>query len=224
MPDPKHTSDVQSTLLFGLAGGALLAQRRDRRSGRFAAIVGLGLIGSAALRIARRSVLRSGDARRRVRLKTTLEIARPVPEVFAFCKNFEHFPHIIGSLRRVVDYEDGRSHWEAYSASGDTVEWDAVVTKYVPNAVIAWTSAVPSEVDTTGVIRFAATPEGGTRLTIELTYRPRRTGLGDALHALTMPRRESQLRGDLQRAAFYIESLPAPAIELPAAPATHSAA
>lgn len=199
---------MDATIALAALGGALIAQRDRRRFGSIAALVGLGFIAQAARPVLRDWVLRRGEARRRVRLRTMVEVARPVAEVFAFCKDFENFPRIIGALRRVTDYQDGRSHWEAYSPSGQVVEWDALVTKYVPNTVIGWASTPSSEVRMTGIVRFAATPSNGTRLTIELMYVPREGRLGDALHALTTRPRQKQLLAELQRASFYIESLP----------------
>ncbi len=204
----QNSPDLSTTLLVGVLGGVLLSQRRQRPAGSLAILAGLGMIAYAARPLARRWVLRHGESRRRLRLKTTLEIKRPVTEVFAFCKDFANFPEIIGSLRRVIDYEDGRSHWEGYSLTGEIVEWDAVVTKYVPNAVIAWASVPASDVRTSGVIRFAAAASGGTRVTVELTYLPRPSGVSDALHALAAQPREQQIRADLAGASFYLESLP----------------
>jgi uncharacterized membrane protein len=194
--------------LGGALGGALLAQRGRRGVGAIAALIGVGLIGQAARPLLRNWVLRHGQARRRLRVRTTIHVARPVPEVFTFCKDFENFPRIIGSLRRITDFQDGRSHWEAYSPSGEVVEWDAVITKYVPNAVIGWSSVPSSNVATTGLIRFAASGDNSTRLTIELTYLPREAGFAEAMHALATRSREAQILGDLARASFYIESLP----------------
>ena len=196
------------TIALGAIGGALIAQRTRRRVGPIAALIGLGLIGQAARPLLRNWVLRRAAARRRVRLRTTIDVARPVSEVFAFCKDFENFTRVVGSLRRVTDFQDGRSHWEAYSPSGDVVEWDAVVTKYVPNAVIGWSSVPSSPVTTTGVIRFASNGDDKTRLTIDLTFLPRDGGLAEALRTLASRPRQEQLLGDIRRASFYIESLP----------------
>jgi uncharacterized membrane protein len=200
---------IEATIALAALGGALVAQRDRRRLGAIAALVGLGFIAHAARPILRDWLLRRGTARRRVRLATTIEVARPVAAVFAFCKDFENFPRVIGSLRRVTDFQDGRSHWEAYTASGHVLEWDALVTKYVPNTVIGWASTSSSSVEMTGILRFAATPNNGTRVTIELTYAPREGGLGDALHALASRPRQAQILAEIERAGFYIESLPA---------------
>jgi uncharacterized membrane protein len=199
---------VAASLALGAIGGALIAQRRKRRLGPLAAAIGVGLIVYAARPLLRDWVLRRGGARRRIRLRTTIEIARPVNEVFAFCKDFENFARVIGSLRRVTDYQDGRSHWEAYSPTGEIVEWDAVVTKYVPNAVIGWTSVASSRVIMSGVIRFAATPNNSTRLTLDLTYVPQDNRLAEALKAMAVRPRTKQLLAELRRASFYVESLP----------------
>jgi uncharacterized membrane protein len=97
------------------------------------------------------------------------------------------------------------------SPTGEVVGWDAEVTKYVPNTVIAWQSLRDAVVDCGGVLRFSPTDTDGTRLQIELHYDPLRTGLTEALRALLDTPREVQLRADLDRANFYLQSLPAPA-------------
>jgi uncharacterized membrane protein len=196
-------------LTLGLLGGALLASGgRSGSARRFMAFAGLGVIAAAFQPIVFDWLVRRGGARRRIRISTTLDIKRPVTDVFAFCKDFENFPRVFGALRSVTDYQDGRSHWEAFAPSGRVVAWDAVITKYVPNSVIAWASVPKSPVQASGVIRFATTGPRSTRLTIEASYVPGTTGLGEALHAIVSQRREDLVRADLQRVAFYVESLP----------------
>jgi uncharacterized membrane protein len=153
-------------------------------------------------------LVRAGAARRRVRLRTTLILDKPVREVFDFCHDFENFQRIIQSLRRVVDYQDGRSHWEVISPGGEVLAWDAEVTKYVPNAVIAWRSVAGSVVDCKGLIRFGPAPNGRTRLQIEIDYDPGHTGFSDAIHALVDVPRQDQLNADLARANFYLRAQP----------------
>jgi uncharacterized membrane protein len=209
---PETAPSIKSrhpTIALGLLGGVLVARGQGNgRTGRLLAAAGLGLVAWAARPLFRDWLVRRGTARRRVTVSLSIEVHRPVHEVFAFCKDFENFPKIFGSLHSVTDYQDGRSHWEAFAPSGRVVAWDAVVTKYVPNSVIAWSSVPRSEVETKGLIRFVAKDAASTQLTIELSYRPRETGFNEALHALAVPRREDQVRADLERAAFYIESLP----------------
>ena len=170
--------------------------------------IGAGLIAFAAQPLIEQRVQIAGDRRRQVSFKSIIDIERPVAEVFAFFKDFENFAHVIGGVRSVIDYQDGRSRWEVYSPSGGTLVWDAVVTKYLPNSVIAWESVPRSVVETGGVVRFTALAPRWTRLQLAFRYRPARTDLSDAVHSLLAPRASRRLRADLERTRFYIESLP----------------
>ena len=194
-----------------LAAGALLAYARSDgsrgRRGVAARLTASALLLAAFAPEMTRQLLRIGAARRRVHLRTTLEIDRPVHEVFEFCRDFENFPRVVQSLRRVTDYQDGRSCWEVISPSGDVLSWNSEVTKYVPNVVIAWRSVAGSVVDCNGLIRFSPSPRG-TRLRVEVDYDPCHTGISDAIRALFDVPRTEQLEADLARANFYLRGKP----------------
>lgn len=208
-PAPVPTSARLAAVAAGAVGGALIGAASDRtRGGRVLRVLGLGLLASAAMPLLELGVVHLGEERRRARLRMSTDVHRPVNEVFAFFKDFENFPRVLGVLHQVIDHQDGRSHWEAYTPSGHLVQWDVVVTKYVPNCVIAWESVPGGDVDASGLVRFTPAGPDSTRLDIELSYSPHATALADALHALTGMRREKQLEHELNRAAFYIESLP----------------
>lgn len=202
-------------VLGALLGGALVGygQRRGGRWGALATFAGLGVLARAMGTPAVAGIRRAGEARRSVRLRTMVHVHRPVHDVFTFCKDFENFPRVVGSLRRVIDYQDGRSHWEVITPSGQPLEWDAVVTKYVPNAVIAWSSVPGSAVDTTGLLRFAPAEDGGTQLHVELTYTPHEMPLTEALLAIAAAPLQEQLERDLGRIGEYIEHAPPAARE-----------
>jgi uncharacterized membrane protein len=213
MTTPPLTSSTDRPLNFPLAGvGAALVvagRRRGGASGLAAGLLGLGAVVHSLYPSVRRQLLRLGRERRVVHLQHTVFIDRPVRDVFEFCKDFENFPRIVGSLRRVVDYQDGRSHWEVATPAGRIVTWEAVVTKYVPSSVIAWSSVPGSKVASSGLVRFTPGDHGGTVVEVHLDYEPGATSLSDALRALIDVPREQQLRADLDRASFYLEALPA---------------
>jgi uncharacterized membrane protein len=208
-----HASDAPYRIAVAGLGGALLGLSSDRRGGSVIRILGLGLIALAARPLLEKRVQTVGERRRRVSFKSSVDIERPVAEVFAFFKNFENFARLTSSIRSVIDYEDGRSRWEVYSPSGRILTWNAVVTKYVPNSVIAWASVPHSPVETTGLVRFTPLPEGWTRLEVTVTYRPARTDLSDAVHSLLAAPAARRLRADLDHARSYIESLPPVGLE-----------
>lgn len=136
----------------------------------------------------------------------TLVIERPVREVFEFCRDFENFPRIVDVLLSIEDFQDGRSHWTVRSPTGATIEWDATVTKYVPNSVIAWRSAAGSEVEASGTMRFAPLSPDDTRLDLVLTYRPVHTDLTEAWRALFAPENSRLIRSELVNASGELSS------------------
>lgn len=210
--DAVHVERMVGALVGGMLIGA--GQRRGGTWGRMASTAGAALIAGIMAGPMAERLRRLGTRRRTVRAHTTIHVARPVHDVFAFCKDFENFPRIVGALRRVVDYQDGRSHWEVTTPSGECLEWDAVVTKYVPNAVIAWRNVPLSAVESTGLLRFAPAPDGGTTLQIDVTYVPRDTALADALFAMMNQPRQLQIDHDLARLGDFLSlARPAPARE-----------
>ena len=154
---------------------------------------------------------RTGSKRRSVDMRMTVVVERPVNEVFEFCRDFENFPKIVDVLLSVEDSQDGRSHWAVRSPTGQTIEWDAIVTKYVPNAVMAWESVPGSVVRAGGMMRFSPLSAQETRIDVSLTYQPLRTGLNEALHALVSSPNTRRIRGELTKAAREVSATaPAP--------------
>jgi uncharacterized membrane protein len=85
-----------------------------------------------------------------------------------------------------------------------------VVTKYVPNSVIAWASVPDSIVDARGTMRFYPLSAMDTRVDVTLTYRPTHTGIGDAMRALMSLPNARRLRSEIARAAVALsEQAPA---------------
>jgi len=197
-------------LIEALLGGALFGFAATRRGRNLTTMrmVGMGLVVAAFAPTFTRKLLRVGAARRRIHLRTTLQLDRPVHEVFEFCRDFENFPRVIQSIRCIADYQDGRSRWEVISPSGEILAWDTRVTKYVPNTVIAWQSMPGSVVDCDGLIRFSPSAQGGTALQIEIDYDPGHTGVADAIRAMFDAPRTEQLESDLARANFYLAAQP----------------
>jgi uncharacterized membrane protein len=171
-----------------------------------ATVGGLALIGAAAHRPIAEALRVAGTRRRAGTVSMSFVVPHPVETVFAFCRDFEHFPQFIGALRDVRDYGDGRSHWCASTPAGRTVEWDTVTTKYVPNRVIAWTSVGGSAIDMSARLRFV--PEGGgTCVKLDAAYRVADGTLADAIAALLTPQRKRELEADILRLGPYLDTV-----------------
>jgi uncharacterized membrane protein len=205
---PHSGQHIVEAVVAGALLGYAQGHRGRGRRGVAARLTASALLVAAFAPALTRQLLRIGAARRRVHLRKSIEIDRPVAEVFAFCRDFENFPRVVQSLRRVTDYQDGRACWEVISPSGEVLSWNSEVTKYVPNVVIAWRSVPGSVVDCNGLIRFSPSARGGTRLRIEVDYDPCHTGISDAVRALFDVPGTEQLEADLARANFYLTGEP----------------
>jgi uncharacterized membrane protein len=207
-------SDKSSSPWLGAAIGGGLVLVGSRRRGALGTLVGLagaGIVANAIAPVVGALLRNAGLARRTVNLHTTVIVDRPVREMFALCSNFENFPRVVGELSDVTDFDDGRSRWAIANASGELLEWDVIVTKYVPGQVIAWESVANSPVESTGVVRFAPEGPDRTRLDLTLRYRPASTSLGDAIRALVGPPRAPAVRAAMAKASDQLHQLTPPA-------------
>ncbi len=207
-----ETSELDSrAVIAAVAGGLLVGLLPARPAVRNALLAAAGVLAVGALVRGPtiRATERAGIRRRTVNLRFSFVVEEPVPRVFAFCSNFENFPQFIAALCEVKDTGDGRSHWRAESPTGETLEWDAVTTKYMVNSVIGWRSVPEAPVDTTGLVRF--TPDGEhTCVRVAVCYSPRTSEIADTLMAIAQPRRGESLERDIRQLERYVrETSPA---------------
>jgi len=112
----------------------------------------------------------------------------------------------MASLREVRDMGNGRSHWVAAGPGGVPVGWDAVVTRYEPNNLLAWKSEPGATVANAGIIRFEPRADDSTRVHIRLSYNPPVGAIGHAIATLFGADPKSQMDADLVRLKSLIEA------------------
>jgi uncharacterized membrane protein len=103
-----------------------------------------------------------------IRLERSLQIARPVSEVFAAWIELEQLPTISEVIRCVESY-GRRSRW-VVTLDGKTFEWEAEVTQFIPNQAIAWKSVRGPK--HTGRVTFARVGTD-TLVHVVMNYAPR---------------------------------------------------
>jgi len=193
------------------AGAGYLAMRGLKRGGK----VGIPL-GSLALGIVTRAIVNkpvrrlvgagAGDARATMHFSKTIDIDSPVEEVFEFWRHPENFSTFMSHIREVRDLGNGRSHWVANGPAHLPVEWDAEITKLVPQEHLAWRSLDGSSVAHAGTVRFDRNRDGGTRVTVRMSYAPPAGKVGAAVSGLleSIPRRS--IDADMDRLKSLLES------------------
>ena len=103
----------------------------------FAAGAASGTAASIGM-IAAWQTLSSARNSRIIRIEESLQIGRPVDEVFTAWTDFSNLPNISPMIRRVQTFGD-RSHW-VMALYGKQFEWDAELVQNIPNQSLGWKS------------------------------------------------------------------------------------
>lgn len=105
--------------------------------------------------------------RRVLRLERSLQIGKPVSEVFAAWSELEQLPAISEMIRCIESY-GRRSRW-VVTLDGKDFEWEAEVTQFLPNQAIGWKSVRGSK--HTGRVTFARVG-ADTLVHVTMNYAP----------------------------------------------------
>ena len=170
--------------LLGVAGAALVSRAATNRD--VASLVGLG--------------------KRGITVQKTIYVAAPVERVFEFWTDYQNFPRFMHNVRDVREIADRRSHWVVAGPAGVPVQWTAEVTGLIPGELIEWRSVSDSDVRHEGVVRFVGTTDGGTRLSVELSYIPPAGAFGHAVATMFGADPKSEMDTDLLRMKSMIET------------------
>jgi uncharacterized membrane protein len=170
----------------GTVGGllALKGSRTHGIQGQFISALGFGLLARAASNVPARSLVGLATGQSAIEVEKTLLVQAPVEAVWELWSTFENLPRFMAHLRDVRQVDEGRSHWVAVGPAGVPLEWDALITDWVPNQFIGWRSAEGSPVETSGQVRFRAVSDSETQIDVQLTYQPPAGAAGHAVAAL----------------------------------------
>ncbi|MEX1186645.1 MAG: SRPBCC family protein [Gemmatimonadaceae bacterium] len=195
-------------LLSALAGGALTVYgaRRKDPVGAALTVAGAGLLARAATNLESKRLTGVGAKRRAVDVQRTINVAVPIERAFQFWSNYENFPAFMAHVREVQALGDGRSKWVIEGPAGVSVEWVAEETQRVPNEVIAWRTQEGSAIGHAGIVRFAPTGDGGTRIDLKMSYNPLAGALGHAVLSLLGSNPRQRMIDDLARMKTALET------------------
>ena len=148
-------------------------------------------------------LLGSNGARRTVPVRKTLHIRASVARVFDALCDCENFPQLMRTVRTVQRLGDGSTYWRLTGPLGLSLEWNAIATQLDKDRLLAWRTLGESPLQHSGLARFEA-EDGGTRLQVDLWYRPPAGQLGHALAQLLDSK--SELDAELLRLKTYLEN------------------
>lgn len=149
------------------------------------------------------------NARKAVKMERSITIARPRAEVYAFWRDFGNLSRFMSGVESVRDLGNDRTHWEARTAAGATVSWDAELVNDLPNELIAWKTVGDPDIAHAGSVHFDDTADGlGTVVRVVIDYEPpggRIGAIGARLAAAFGESPDQRMAEDLERLRTLLE-------------------
>jgi uncharacterized membrane protein len=196
-----------ATRLLSSVGGSLLTLYGLRRRGLAKPILstaGLLLTARGMTNLDTNSLLGLGTGGNGIRVQKTVNIHAPIDEVYRFWHNFENFPLFMDHVKE-ISVQNGISNWKVAGPAGSSMEFQSHITRDVPNESIAWETIPDSQVHHTGVVRFEENWDGGTRVTVQLTYMPPAGIVGHKVAELFGVDPRQAMQDDLTRLKALLE-------------------
>jgi uncharacterized membrane protein len=133
-------------------------------------------------------------------LEESIEVEAPVTATYNQWTQFEEFPRFMEGVESVTQLDDKRVHWVA-EVAGQRKEWDAEITRQVPDSEIDWVGL--GDPANRGRIVFEALDGDTSKVTMMLDYDPEGIveEVGDALGLV-----KRRVRGDMERFKEFIEA------------------
>ncbi len=138
-------------------------------------------------------------------VEKSIEVEKPIDQVYAQWTQFEEFPKFMENVEQVRQLDDKHLEWKAKVAGTDR-QWKAEIVEQKPNQVIAWRSTTGDKND--GKVQFQPI-DGRTKVMLALDYEPPKGALGEVGDTLTQTTPRT-IENDLKRFKQFIEQRGAP--------------
>lgn len=168
-PEPLegHWSPAVRTLALVVGGIVVGVGVRHRDApGAALGVLGAGLLLRGLTNVSFKRLLGVGMGRRAVDLEKTITLPAPVDQLYGLWTTPKTLPRYLAHVRHVRQISDVQSHWTVAGPFDRPIEWDAVVTQRIPDALLAWQTLPGALVSHAGSVRFE-------RLDVRLRYTPR---------------------------------------------------
>src|SRR5215208_243149 len=207
VPSWKQQNLSPATRLLSSVGGSLLTLyglKRKGLAGPVLSTAGLLLTARGMTNIDTNSLLGLSTGGNGIRVQKTINISAPIDEVYRFWHNFENFPLFMDHVKEVV-VQNGISTWKVAGPAGSSLEFQSHITRDVPNQSIAWETIPDSQIHHSGVVSFEQNWDGGTRVTVQMTYMPPAGVVGHKVAELFGVDPRQAMQDDLSRLKVLLE-------------------
>ena len=108
-------------------------------------------------------------------VEKSIEVQKPVDQVYAQWTQFEDFPKFMENVEEVRQLDDKHLEWKA-KVAGTERKWTAEITEQKPNQLIAWRAVTGDKND--GKVEFQPV-NGHTKVKLALDYDPPGGAVGE---------------------------------------------
>jgi uncharacterized membrane protein len=136
-----------------------------------------------------------------MRVEKDIEVNVPVRTAYNQWTQFEEFPRFMEGVKSVEQLSDERLHWVA-EVGGQQKDWNARITRQVPDEVLAWTSEGGATNNGTVIFKPGGN-DNSTNIALHLEFVPEdfKEQVGGAMGFVSR-----RVEGDLKRFNEFIES------------------
>jgi len=127
-------------------------------------------------------------------------------QLYKFWSDVDNYSEFMQHVKSVEMTGDNISHWILEGPQGETLEWDAEITRQDANKRIAWNSKEDPKMAASGQVTFNGLPDNQTEVTVTLQYSPTSES-GSTANAL-LSDLEGTLTSDLRSFKAIVEDMP----------------
>jgi uncharacterized membrane protein len=144
--------------------------------------------------------------REEIEVHKAIMVRAPIDRVFDVWTDLENFPRFMEHVHRIelADDDPLRARWTVDGPAGIPLRFETRITRVVKHREIAWRTLPGQPFAHAGVVRFTPCLEG-TRLSVDMTYRPPGGVLGHTLAHLLGWDPKTRLDDDLVRVKALLE-------------------
>ena len=207
---PPSTHWTPAGRLAAVGGGTALAlygALRDGIAGSALAAAGGVLAARGVFDLPLRRLARYVIGREEIEVHKAITVRAPIDRVFDVWTDLENFPRFMEHVHRIelADDDPLRAKWTVDGPAGMPLRFETRITRVTKHREIAWRTLPGQPIEHAGVVRFIPCLQG-TRLRVDMTYRPPGGVLGHTLAHLLGWDPKTRLDEDLVRVKALLEA------------------
>ncbi len=141
-----------------------------------------------------------------INIKVTMDIDKPVSEVYHFWRKLENLPVFMKHLESVTVIDHITSEWKAKIPGNlATIKWKAAILKDEPNKELSWSSYGEALIHNVGKINFRENDDLTTRLDVVISYTAPLEHAGESVAKVLNPIFENMVENDIKRFKEFME-------------------